>query len=210
MVYADDLAERFRVSRPVMRESLRVLESKGMLEARPKVGTRVLPISAWNALDPDVIEWRLAGRDLPTVLNELMVLRCGVEPVAAWRAASEASDEQAEQLQELAERMATAAYAGDGHTFTEADVAFHALLLESSGNPMLAQLADVVEVVLRARVRSHLLTEVRENAIALHRGVARSVRARNGAKAEAAVRRLLEETREEIVRLAGRQDRTSA
>lgn len=58
----EEIGQRFEVSRTVVRESLRVLEAKGLVSARPNVGTRVRPVSDWNLLDPDIIEWRAFGR----------------------------------------------------------------------------------------------------------------------------------------------------
>src|SRR6201999_1764326 len=52
-----ELMERFGVSRTVLREALRTLTSKGMIESRPKVGTRGRIKSAWNLLDADLLDW---------------------------------------------------------------------------------------------------------------------------------------------------------
>src|SRR6266567_361686 len=57
----EEIGHRFEVSRTVVRESLRVLEAKGLVSARPNVGTRIRPVQEWNLLDPDVIEWRAQG-----------------------------------------------------------------------------------------------------------------------------------------------------
>src|SRR6516164_5559747 len=44
-------------SRTVVREAVKVLAAKGLVESRPKTGTRVRPREAWNLLDPDVLAW---------------------------------------------------------------------------------------------------------------------------------------------------------
>ncbi|CAM5383101.1 Vitamin B12 import ATP-binding protein BtuD [Streptomyces alboniger] len=62
----EEIGQRFEVSRTVVRESLRVLEAKGLVSARPNVGTRVRPVSDWNLLDPDIIEWRAFGPSATT------------------------------------------------------------------------------------------------------------------------------------------------
>ncbi|RWF40725.1 MAG: FadR family transcriptional regulator, partial [Mesorhizobium sp.] len=58
---ADDSSEMLGVSRTVLREAIKVLAGKGLVESRPKTGTRVRPRSDWNFLDPDVLSWRYAG-----------------------------------------------------------------------------------------------------------------------------------------------------
>ncbi|HEX3004025.1 MAG TPA: GntR family transcriptional regulator, partial [Angustibacter sp.] len=62
VLYIDDLAERYAVSRSVVREALRVLSSMGMVESRRRVGTHIRAASQWNVYDPQVIRWRLASR----------------------------------------------------------------------------------------------------------------------------------------------------
>jgi DNA-binding FadR family transcriptional regulator len=56
-----EFSEALDVSRAAFRESIQVLAAKGLVESRPKAGTRVLPRSRWNLLDPDVLAWRPSG-----------------------------------------------------------------------------------------------------------------------------------------------------
>lgn len=76
----EEIGQRFEVSRTVVRESLRVLEAKGLVSARPNVGTRVRPVSDWNLLDPDIIEWRAFGPQRDDQRRELNELRWTIEP----------------------------------------------------------------------------------------------------------------------------------
>src|ERR1700754_874136 len=57
----DDLVDRYRVSRSVIREVLRVLASMGLVETRRRVGIMIQPASAWKVFDPQLIRWRLAS-----------------------------------------------------------------------------------------------------------------------------------------------------
>ncbi|CAM5503415.1 FadR family transcriptional regulator OS=Streptomyces tendae OX=1932 GN=GUR47_33865 PE=4 SV=1 [Streptomyces tendae] len=98
----DELAQRFEVSRSVMREAVRVLESMHLVESRRRVGVTVLPECEWNVYDPQVIRWRLAGSERPRQLRSLTVLRSAVEPVAAGLAARLATPEQCAELTECA------------------------------------------------------------------------------------------------------------
>jgi len=60
---ADDMAAAMGVSRTALREALKVLAEKGMVESRPRSGTRVRRRSDWNLVDPDVIAWRVLQRN---------------------------------------------------------------------------------------------------------------------------------------------------
>ena len=80
----NELCERFAFSRIVIREAVKSLAAKGMLDVRRKVGTLVLGPSEWNLFDPDIILWRTqtSGADRE-MSRDLMELRGIVEPAAA-------------------------------------------------------------------------------------------------------------------------------
>ena len=81
-------SEQLAVSRTAYREALRILAAKGLLDARPKVGTRINPRSQWNYLDTDVLEWIFESEPEPALLNALFELRDLMEPAAAALAAA--------------------------------------------------------------------------------------------------------------------------
>ena len=83
----DELAQRFDVSRTVVREVIRVLESMHLVESRRRVGVTVRPAEAWNVYDPQVIRWRLASSGRIAQLRSLTELRTAIEPEAARLAA---------------------------------------------------------------------------------------------------------------------------
>jgi DNA-binding FadR family transcriptional regulator len=150
-----DLEEEYQVSRTVIREVVRVLESHGMLVSRRRVGVTVQPIARWDVLDASIIQWRLAGPGSDRQLAELMELRSAVEPVAARLAAERASRAQRQRLVELAAVLESLGRRGlgDSPEFLDADIAFHSLLLEASGNPLLAQLSGPVASAIEAADR---------------------------------------------------------
>lgn len=80
-------AEELQVSRSAYREAVQVLTAKGLVESRPKAGTRVLPRTRWNLLDPDVLAWAFAGEPDVKFVRDLFELRVIVEPAAARLAA---------------------------------------------------------------------------------------------------------------------------
>lgn len=80
-------SEALDVSRSAYREAVQVLTAKGLVESRPKAGTRVLPRNRWNLLDPDVLAWAFAGEPDVGFIRSLFELRGIVEPAAAALAA---------------------------------------------------------------------------------------------------------------------------
>ncbi|MFC7808890.1 FadR/GntR family transcriptional regulator [Streptomyces olivaceus] len=187
----DELAQRFEVSRSVMREAVRVLESMHLVESRRRVGVTVLPECEWNVYDPQVIRWRLAGSERPRQLRSLTVLRSAIEPVAAGLAARLATPEQCAELTECALGMVANSR---GHRLEEYlfhDVAFHRVVLAASGNEMFARLGGVVAEVLAGRTHHDVMFEDPDPAaVTLHVQVAEAIRARDAARAEELTREI--------------------
>ncbi|MFB8249875.1 FadR/GntR family transcriptional regulator [Streptomyces sp. NPDC001046] len=187
----DELAQRFDVSRSVMREAVRVLESMHLVESRRRVGVTVRARSEWNVYDPQVIRWRLAGADRPHQLRSLTVLRSAIEPVAAGLAARHATPEQCAELTERALGMVAHSRGHKLEGYLLHDVAFHRVILEASGNEMFARLGDVVAEVLAGRTHHDVMFEDPDPAaVTLHVRVAEAVRARDAARAEELTREI--------------------
>lgn len=188
---SDELAERFEVSRTVVREVVRVLESMHLVESRRRVGVIVLPTERWNVYDPQVIRWRLAGADRPRQLRSLTVLRSAIEPVAAGLAALHATPEQCRELTEEALGMVATSRGRRLEEYLVHDIAFHRVVLNASGNEMFARLGDVVAEVLSGRTRHQVMFEDPDPAaVTLHVQVAEAVRERDAARAEALTREI--------------------
>lgn len=189
----EEIGRRFDVSRTVVRETLRVLQSKGLLRARQNVGTYVRPLREWNLLDPDVIQWRLQGEQARKNMRELIELRMAVEPHAAFLAAGRADAATRKRLLDAVADMEAAARARDFDAFTEADVRFHSTLYRASDNIMIEQLATTVAAALRARAGTLAIGGgVSTDALVDHRKVAEAVAAGDQHGARAAVHELLE------------------
>lgn len=151
----DDLVTWTGASRSIVREAVRVLVALGLLSARRRVGVTVLDVREWDVLDPRVVRWRLRGPDGDRVAVELRELRAAVEPAAAAaaarRAALDACADRREALRTTADELAAAATRDDRPDFVAADVRFHALVLDLSGNALYRRLHQVVGQVLRER-----------------------------------------------------------
>ncbi len=82
---ADRAAARGRASASAatrLREAVKVLVAKGMVEVRPKTGMRILPERNWNLLDRDVLAWHAHSERRLTRAFELVEFRLIVEPMA--------------------------------------------------------------------------------------------------------------------------------
>ncbi len=201
------LAREFSISRTIAREVVQVLASMGLVRSRRRTGITVLSRAEWDAFDPAVIRWRLDGPERRGHLEELAELRAAVEPAAAALAAVRADDDVRTRLLVLAEQMETTGAAGDLTAFLEHDVAFHRLLLQTSGNAMFAGLGDVVEEVLRGRTDHHLMPpEPKPRARERHTVVASAVAAGDAETARTAMTEICLEVVVGIAELAGEPD----
>lgn len=204
------LESRFDASRTGLREALRVLATKGLLKARQRRGTYVLPVGEWSRLDPDVLRWRLGTADLPAVNAELDEVRSIVEPAAAALAAQRATTASIALLEAALDALASAG--DDAGEVTRADLAFHRALLDATGNSLLS----AMEVVLKAglEARDHMVHESHhdfEKPAESHRPVVDAIRAGDPAAAHAAMAGLLEIARSDAARaLDARQGRSDA
>ncbi|MEU6994375.1 FadR/GntR family transcriptional regulator [Streptomyces sp. NPDC046465] len=199
----DELSQRFEVSRSVMREAVRVLESMHLVASRRRVGVTVLPTDEWNVYDPQVIRWRLAGADRARQLRSLTVLRSAVEPVAAGLAARHATAAQCAELTECALGMVAHSRGHQLEGYLRHDVAFHRVILNASGNEMFARLGDVVAEVLTGRTAHQVMFEDPDPpAVTLHVKVAEAVREGDAVRAEALTRQIALGALEELDILA--------
>jgi len=199
VVRIDQLEERYRVSRSVVREAIRVLASMGMVASRRTVGVQVLPATEWNLFDPQVIRWRLASPARVAQLRSLTELRTAVEPEAARLAAQRASLDDGSELMGLAGRLWAAGQGNDAQRFLTLDIQFHDLVLSSSGNEMFTKLDTLVEAVLTGRTQYGLMPlHPHAEALQLHVDVASAIQRGSADDAHKAMLGIMQRTSNEM------------
>lgn len=203
-IVPEEIAQQHGVARSVVREALRVLEAKGLVQPRQRVGTRVLPPERWDALDADVIGWRVQGPDRLAVVTDLEELRAAVEPRAARLCCEHSDAADVAALADLASTMRRLGSRGDLAGFTAADVDFHARLLQASGNAAFVRLQGTFAALLRAREDLGTLPhQISEDVLALHDQIAEAIAAQDADRAEQAARELVDGARSEVLERLG-------
>lgn len=139
------LAENLQVSRTALREALKVLSAKGLIESRTGVGARVLEERHWNQLDADVLSWRCASMPADDFVDKLVEMREIIEPAAAAAAARRRT---ATQLAGIEEAYLAMAAAETLDAWSDADLAFHDAVLQATGNELMQSLFSVIETAL--------------------------------------------------------------
>ena len=141
-----EASAKLRVSRTAYREAVRILAAKGLVDSRPKLGTRVSDPGQWHLLDPDVLGWMFTSNPEAAEVQGLFELRTIIEPAASALAATRRSKAQLKALRDALEQMKQ-------HSLTsapgqQADRDFHTVLIEASGNRFLASLGSSVAAAL--------------------------------------------------------------
>lgn len=189
----DQLETELDISRTVLREALKVLAAKGLVDARQKRGTFVLPRARWQLLDADVLRWQFSSRPTAELLGQLAEVRAIMEPAGARLAAQRRDDADLAALAESVEAMAEST--SDTAAAVDADLRFHRALLAASHNELLVRMEAMIEVALAARdtlVHGGHGAPV-EGPVPAHRAVFDAVRAGDPDAAEQAMRALLDQ-----------------
>jgi GntR family galactonate operon transcriptional repressor len=184
-----------------IREALKVLAAKGLVDARPKRGTFVRPRDQWDLLDGDVIRWQFSDGADPRLLEQLGEVREIVEPAGARLAALRRTDDDLAVLQSAVDAMAAAT----GLTAAiSADLAFHRALLAASHNRLLERVEVVLETVLAERNRLVHGSHLDLDPVPTHRAVLDAIRDRDDSAAERATQALLSAATDDLARISRR------
>lgn len=184
-----ELMERFGVSRTVLREALKTLSGKGMVQAKARIGTRVRPRADWNLFDADVLIWHArAGFDAEFV-QHLGEMRLALEPEAAALAAARRTPMHLQHLYAWVDRMGADDVTHD--EFVKADLNFHLAVAAAAANPFMRSISTLIEVALVAMLTiSSPIEDPLEHAdsVAAHRAIADAIARRDADKAREAMR----------------------
>jgi DNA-binding FadR family transcriptional regulator len=184
-------SERLSVSRTAYREAVRILAAKGLVDARPKVGTRVMPQSMWHLLDPDVLDWTFDSEPDLVLLNSLFELRNVVESAAAGMAAQRRSSEHLQVMRSALEDMAMHTLATEKGRL--ADLEFHTALLRATGNPFIISMANGVRAAIRTTtIYKQRKQPLRRDPLPDHWRVFEAIAAKKPAEAQEAMTALIQ------------------
>lgn len=198
------LRRELDVSLTALREALKVLTAKGLIDARQKRGTFVQPRTSWNMLDRDVMRWQASVSDDPDLLTDLAEVRAVVEPVAAAVAAQRATQSDLDALGDALRRMAEAQTNAEG--MVAADLDFHRLLLAATHNRFLEQIALVIAIGLAERDELVHQADPVDDPLPSHREVFDAITGRDPVRAERAMRALVDKATEDLSRLKRQGD----
>lgn len=189
-----ELMERFGVSRTVLREALRTLAGKGLIQAKARIGTRVRDKSSWNLFDADVLIWHARSGFDAAFLEYLSEMRLALEPEAAALAAQRRTPLQLQHIYGWVEKMGA-----DGVSpteFVDADLNFHLAVATAAANPFLRSISTLIEVALVALLTiSSPIEEPARHArsVAAHRRIADAIARRDATGAREAMMAVVEE-----------------
>jgi DNA-binding FadR family transcriptional regulator len=187
-----DLGREFGASRSVIREAVKSLAAKGLIESRTRTGIRVLAPVHWNLLDVEVLAWRYSTMPPAQFYHELFEIRLMIEPQAAFLAAQRATPRQIAEISTAFDEMVAASEAGVSGI--EQDLRFHRGILAAGQNPLLLQMGNLIGVGLY--ISHKISSESYTVFLPLHKKVLDAIIKRSPDTAKKAMQRLLSETLE--------------
>lgn len=187
------ICQELDVSRTALREAFKVLTAKGLLESKPKVGTRVKPRNEWNMLDPDILAWSFETSPSEQLVNDLFEVRQIFEPNAAAMAANRRSDEQMKDIEDAYFGMETAEV-GTEAMFTT-DIKFHLSILEATNNEFMISLGMMIETALLGSFKlSSTMPDRYVDALPGHKAVYMGIKEQNPDAAKHEMEKLLSQS----------------
>ncbi|WP_347268293.1 FadR/GntR family transcriptional regulator [Paracoccus sp. (in: a-proteobacteria)] len=188
------LQERFAVSRSVLREAMKTLAAKGLVQAKSRVGTSVNPAEQWNFVDSDVISWKMQSGMDPDFVTHLSEMRQAFEPAAARLAAQNASAGEIARLFAIAARIDNPGHSRE--SFAQEDLNFHLAVAAMSGNPLMRSVTTLIEAALAVsfQISSPALSPAGiAHSAAQHLRIASAIAARDPEAAAEAMRVVIQE-----------------
>lgn len=199
------MLKRYSVSRTALREAYSKLTAKGMIIARPKVGTSVRAASNWNMLDADVLTWHLQTRPLAGIAKDLYALRRMLEPGAAALAAAARNDEDLERIDAAFQRMQ--AKVMNEAELVESDLRFHVAILNATHNHFIGAFSALIHAAMLSTFevswRGAEAAVFKQERLDQHGGVLQAIREQDADLARLRMERLLEDSIEDASGVLG-------
>ena len=188
-----ELGEVFGVSRTVLREAMKTLAAKRLIEAKTRVGTRVLEREQWNLLDPDVLRWRVETGLDARFIEDLATMRLAFEPEAAALACRRAGAADIERLTQIVEELGDPGH--DRTSIAQVDLKFHLAVADISQNPFMRATSGLIEAALACVLRlsspaadAEMIRECADN----HRLIVEAIASGDEERARATMRAVIE------------------
>lgn len=178
------------VSRAAYREAIRILAAKGMVDCRPKAGTRVTPRASWQLLDPEVLSWVFSSKPSEDFVQGLFELREMIEPQAAALAAKRRTTDQLAVMGHALQEMARYGLAtSEGRA---ADQVFHAEILKATANEPLITLSATIRAAIEwTNIFKQRRKRLERDPLPEHRHLYAAIANGDGERAAAASRELI-------------------
>lgn len=184
----ETMGKSYNVSRTVVREAVKVLTSKGLLEVRTKIGARVRPQTDWALSDPDLIGWKLNAGGDSAFVSEVLETRRLLDPAAAAAAAKSATADNKSLMKEAFERMESAT--GDAERFALEESRFFDAIRDAAGNRILRSMSRLIGSVLPAPGT--------KSSVATHRRILEAIIGGKADEARKAMERLVASSAEDV------------
>ncbi|GLQ06651.1 FadR/GntR family transcriptional regulator [Sneathiella chinensis] len=193
------MIDRFCGSRTAIREALRVLTAKGLLEARQRYGTSVREKRFWNLLDPDVLSWQALDELDEEAVRNLMEIRVSVAPLVARMVSERSTIDELRAINGACEAMEQAERLGNKHDFFRAAVEFNMCLFEACHNDFIVRLRDAIKLLLEYGYRQTELKRCQPFASSrMYRAVLEKIRKRDANGAELAMQSIIAQATEAL------------
>jgi GntR family galactonate operon transcriptional repressor len=199
-----ELCRAYGVSRTVVREAVKNLSAKRLVEVSPKVGTRVLPFAEWSLLDRDVLTWRLSAQFDAKIVADIFEMRLCLEPRASYLAARDGSAEDFAAVEHHYRELAQAFETNLAIEATaQAELAFHLAVIQASHNGLFVTVGSTLKSALRVSSQMLQRHAIRPaESLAAHDAVRAAILARDPERASRAMERLLRAARDRLLPLA--------
>ncbi|HLW89893.1 MAG TPA: FadR/GntR family transcriptional regulator [Roseiarcus sp.] len=193
-----ELCLAYGVSRSTIREAIKNLAAKRLIEVGPKVGTRILPFSSWNLLDPDVLSWRLNAQFDRRIVEDLYEMRQCFEPRACFLATRDGTAEDLEHIQRSYSDLISTLHAPA--LAASAETEFHLAIIAATHNGLFVTIGGAVKTALRVSFALMQNSPGREAIdLGAYETVLSAILARRGEDAAEAMRGLLELSRRRVL-----------